>query len=1017
MKLPVLAIRHHQLTLLVSLILVLLGVVSFLTMPRSEDPIFDFPTITLTVVNPGANPSDMESLVVDPIESEINELEDLKHIKTSIEDGLVLVEVEFLFGSDPDEKHDDVVAAVNRVREQLPNSIRKLEVKKASPGEVGVLQLALTHDRSDYRALRHIGERLERKIEQVAGVKRVDLEALPELEVQLRVDPSKLYALGIGLDTVYQAVNSQQENLPGGHAHVGERRLTVRTSGDYQSLAEIENTVVTSRAGQPIYVRNLAQVEFNQGLPSYRARYRDRDALFLNVIQRQGSNIFDVTTAIDEVIAGIETTLPAGVALYRVAEQRDSVSSRVNGFFINLLQGLALVALACLLVLGRRPSVVVVTAVPVSIFIAIGWLDLTGFGLQQMSIVGLVIALGLLVDNAIVVTENVLRLQRQGLDADQAASRGSRQVALAVVSGTLTTVLSFVPMLMMQNGSGTFIRSMPVTVVLTLVASLVVALTLTPLMAKRMALSPTSRPRLQRGLDRLASGPYSRGLAWTLRHPLPVLMVAVLLTGSALMLFPKIGVSLFPKAEKSMLLVNLELAEGASFYRTQAVAETVADELLLEALVEDVAINIGRGHPRIYYNVNPSRQKPNFAQLLIKLNDSHLAVVEPFVERIRSSLDHYPGVQIRVKEFAQGPPTVAPISVRVLGEEWLAIRDASSRVVRLLDGIDGTVNVDNPIGKNQIDLKVDINRDKAAMVGLPLSQVDQNIRAALVGLQMGSYRDAQGDEFAIVLRSSNQHKPELEVFDTLKLKAQSGAMVPFNQIARLKLESGMPRLQHHNLERMARITADVRPGYNTEALTNRIIVELEKLSLPEGVRFAIGGEQASRKESFGGMAKALIIALLGIFTVLVMQFRSFTQPLIVLATIPFAATGAFFGLYLTGYTFSFTAFVGLTSLVGIVVNNAIILVDYANQLRQGGAELSEAILTSARTRMTPILLTSVTTIAGLLPLTLSGSSLWTPMGVAIIAGLLISTLLSLFVVPVLYRLFTPSRSIEVNDGR
>ncbi len=1010
MQLPILAIRNHQLTILVSFILVLLGLVSYNTMPRAEDPQLEFPVASIVVVNPGTTPSDMESLVVDPIEEVVNELEDIKHIKTSIEDGLARFEVEFLYGSDVDEKFDDVQSAVNSIRDELPAGIVKLDIKKISPSEVGILQIALSHEKGDFSILRRSSERLEKKLEKVSGVKRVDINAQADLQVQIQIKPAKLHALGLGLEQVQQAVNSAALNIPGGHVHAGQRRFSVLTSGDFKNLAEIENTIVSSVNGQPIYLRNIAQISINEGLPSYRAFYKNAPSVFLSVVQRSGSNIFDVTENIHKILTKYQKELPDGLELHIINDQSLSVDKRVSGFFSNLIQGLLLVALASLLVLGRGPSFVVVMAIPVSIFIAIGWLDLAGFALQQMSIVGLVIALGLLVDNAIVVAENVLRYRRLGLSPKQAAEKGSSQVGMAIVSGTLTTILSFFPMLLMQNGSGSFIRSMPVTVVLTLLASLFVALTLTPLLSSLLKKNP-KETKMQKRLDGIAEKQYSESLTWSLNHPKKILGIALGTFIFAFMLFPFIGVSLFPKAEKPMVLVNLELSEGASFEQTERAALKVEQQVREYDLVTDVVVNVGRGNPRIYYNINPNRQTPNFAQLLVKLSESDLAKVEPFVENMRIELNQYPGVKISIKEFNQGPPAIAPLLIRISGDDWKTIREGAAMVEKLVRDTAGTVNIDNAIGKHKIDLKLEINRDKAAMLGLPIHQIDQNIRASLVGLPVGIYKDEQGDEFTILLKSADSKQPQLHAFDTLMLRTQAGAMVPLKQVASIKLETSMPRFQHYNLDRTARITSDISSGFNTAQVTKEVIEKLNTLTLPSGVSFSMGGEQENRQESFGGMAKALIVALLGIFAVLVMQFRSFKQPLIVFSSIPFAATGAFFALFITGYTFSFTAFVGLTSLVGIVVNNAIILIDYANQkLLEGEGKLA-AIMGAAKTRMTPILLTTVTTIGGLLPLTLSGSTMWSPMGWAIIGGLLVSTLLTLFVVPVLYLLLTDEKAI------
>ena len=1004
MQLPEIAIRNHQFTWVVFLLLVLLGVVSFFTMPRSEDPQFDFSAAMIKVVNPGTTPLDMEKLVVDPLESALNELDDLREIKTSVEDGLAVIRVEFLYGTDPDDKYDDVVGAVARVRNQLPASVVALDIDKISPSDVSTLQLALVSERATYPELKKHADMLEQKLERVSGVKRVDIAALPALEVQIQVDQRKVNGLGISLDEIYAAVQSAAQNLPGGHANAGERRFTVRTSGDYESLEAIEKTVVRARSQRLIYLRDIATVSLTESLPSYRAHLNGEKAVFLSVVQRQGSQIFQVRDGIQRVLDQYtEKRLPAYIRLHSVMDQSLSVKRQIDGFFDNLNQGLILVAVLSLLVLGLRPALVVVAAVPLSIFIAIGWVDLAGFGLQQMSIVGLVIALGLLVDNAIVVVENVARHLRDGDSPADAAIRGSSQVAWAVTSGTLTTVLSFLPMLLLQNGSGTFMRAMPVTVVLTLFASLLIALTLTPLLASKLGQSAQSTTRAQHSLESFAAGVYLTWLKRALTYPKRVLFISLLMLVAALSLFPLIGVSLFPKAEKPMLLVNIDMPEGSSFDKTDAMAQRVETLVREQPLVVDIARNVGRGNPRIYYNTFPARQTVNYAQLFVTLSAHELDKVEPVVATLRQQVSAIAGAQITVKEFLQGPPVEAPVEIRIMGEELNEIQRVSHDVAAMMEQTPGVVGVDNPVGKYKVDLHVQINRDKAAMLGIPLSSIDRTIRTALVGIPMGVYRDDDGEEYDLVLRLSEYPRPELATFDDIQLATADGHLVPLLQVADIEPETSIARFQHFDTERMARVTSDVLPGYTTEAVTNAVVDKLQQYDWPDDVHFTVGGEQANRKKAFGGMAKALLLAVFGIFAVLVLQFRSFIQPLIVFAAIPFALIGALLALFITGYTFSFTAFIGLTSLVGIVVNNSIILVDYANQMRREGMEQLAAIAASAQTRFVPIVLTTLTTIGGLLPLTLSGSSMWSPMGWAIIGGLMVSTLLTLIVVPVLYR--------------
>ena len=1004
MQLPALAIRNHQFTWVVFLLLVVLGIVSFFTMPRSEDPQFDFSAAVIKVVNPGTTPLDMEKLVVDPIEEVINELEDLNNVKTNVEDGLAVIRAEFLYGTDPEEKFDDVVSAVSRIRDTLPGSIVALEIDKISPADVSILQMALVTDQADYLSLKRHAEAIEQKLERVAGVKRVDVEALPDLEVQIRVDQRQVNALGISLDEIFTAVKNSAQNLPGGHASGGDRRFTVRTSGDYQSLEQIRDTVIRGSQGKFIYLRDVAKVYLDETLPTYRAELNDQKAVFVSIVQRKGSQIFSVMEGVNTVVEEYRQKLPDDIQMHVVMDQSKSVERNISGFFTSLNQGLLLVGILSLIVLGLKPTLVVISAIPLSIFIAIGWVDLTGFGLQQMTIVGLVIALGLLVDNAIVVVENVSRHLRAGESPVEAAIKGSSQVAWAVASGTLTTVLSFLPMLLMQNGSGTFLRAMPVTVVVTLFASLLIALTLTPLLASKLGVSAKKTTRAQKKMESFADGTYSKTLIWALSKPYRIIGVSVALLIGSLALFPFIGVSLFPKAEKPMILVNIDMPEGTTFERTQLVAEKVVARVRKEELVKDVAMNVGRGNPRIYYNIMPSRQTVTFAQLFVTLNDSQLSAVEPLVERLRANVKDIPGVNITVKEFMSGPPVVAPVSIRVVGEELESIQRVSREIEDIVKSTEGAVGVENPMNKYKIDLKIKINRDKAAMLGVSMQQIDRTVRTALVGTTMGSYRDSEGEEFSMVLRLSQYEKPQIETFEYIKVRSETGQLIPLMQLAELKMETSIARFNHYNMERMTRVTADILPGYTAENVTNAVVAKLELYDWPEGMNYAVGGEQENRKKAFGGLMKAVLLAVFGIFAVLVLQFRSFIQPLIVFAAIPFALIGAFLALFLTGYTFSFTAFIGLTSLIGIVVNNSIILVDYANQMRREGAEKIEAIMTSAKTRFVPIVLTTLTTIGGLLPLTLSGSSMWSPMGWAVIGGLIVSTFLTLIVVPVLYQL-------------
>ncbi|MEM1095043.1 MAG: efflux RND transporter permease subunit [Bacteroidota bacterium] len=1014
MRIPKLALENYQFTLVLMLLLTLMGVVSLLTMPRLEDPTVNFPGVNVIAVYPGATPSDVEQLVVDPIEEALNGLDDMKDIETRMQDGLAVIGPEFLHGTDPDKIYDDVAQAVNNLRSELPDELVRLEVQKISPQDVNIVQLALVSEDASYRELTRLVEDLEQDLERVSGVRGIDTWAYPEEEVRVSVDLEKMRPLGLTLSHVTQAIQASSANIPGGNVDAGTRRFNIRTSGDYESLDDIRRTVITAAGDRIVYLNDIADVAYAYADETYLGRVDGERAVFLSGTQRAGTNIFDVTDRMKAVVSDFEATLPENVRLVTVFEQAESVAYQVNGFFRNLMQGLLLVGLIALLALGYRAASIVIIAIPISIFIAINWLDLTGFALQQISIVGLVIALGLLVDNAIVVTENINRFIGMGYSRNEAALKGTGQIGWAVVSSTATTMLSFLPMLILQSATGDFVRTMPLTVIYALGASLIVSLTLTPFLASRFLkakpktedAAPKRPNAFQRGMQRVVSGPYTAMLSGALRRPWAVLGAAITIFVGSLALFPIVGVSLFPKAEKPLLMVDINLPEGSALTRTDAVTQDVEGFLAEHPHIDGYTTNVGHGNPRIYYNLFPKSETPTYSQIVVNLDSRSPDVSSATMRDLREAFDRYPGADIQVSEFLQGPPLNAPIAFRITGDDLSVIERLAGEVEDIVAQTAGTINVDNASARRKTDLHVAINRDKAGLLGVPLVEADQTVRASIAGMPVARFRDTDGEDYDVVVRLPIDERPTLDDFDQISVASVTGARIPLRQIATIEFASGPSEIRHFELERNALVTADVDTEYNVAEVTGQIIEQLEAMEWPAGYTYMVSGEQESREESFGGMGQALLVALLGIFGVLVLQFRSFSQPMIVFAAIPFAITGAVFALFLTGYSFSFMAFVGLTSLIGIVVNNSIILVDYANQLRAEGASIAKAVQEASATRFTPILLTTLTTIGGLLPLTLQNSTLWSPLGWAIIGGLAVSMLLTLFVVPVLYKLFT-----------
>lgn len=1012
MRLPELAIENHQFTIIIISLLIINGIAAYLNMPRSEDPQVSPAGSSVIVVIPGANPVDIEELAVDPIEEVLNELEDIKEIATSAENGLAVIHIEFLSGSDPDEKYSDVVQKVNSIRNELPPEMARFEIKKWSVSDVKIIQAAIISEDASYRDLEKEAERLKKEFERVPGIRQVEAWAYPEQEVRIAVDFDKISYYNISLTKVINAIQSRNANIPGGHLDILGRRFTIQSSGSYESIDEIKNTVVHAGRNQVVHLKDIADVDFDYQDITYKARFKDKRAVFISASQKENTNIYDIFEGLYEKMDAFKKELPGNMSLQIVFDQSESVSNRVNGFFSNLLQGLILVGLVVFFAVGLRASSIVILVIPISILIAIGLLDISDYGLQQMSIAGLVIALGLLVDNAIVVTENISRFMRLGYSPREAAVKGTQQVGWAIVSATLTTLLAFVPMIMMQNITGDFIRSMPLTVVFALSASLLISLTLTPYISEKFIQSDnedkSKDSRFRKWLNRFIESTYRKWLLTALDRPGRIITAAVLLLIMAVAAFGLfVGVSFFPKAEKPQLMINIELPEGSSIARTDEAAQYVESVLRKKPEVRHYAANIGHGNPRIYYNSFTKNEKSNYAQIFVELYEYEPVTFSAFIDELRDTFSTYPGAKIEVKEFEQGPPVDAPIAIRIIGENLDELDRIAADVEQMIRTTDGVININNPLSTTKTDLHVRINEAKAGMLGVPIVEIDRAVRAAIAGLNVSKFRDASGKEYKIVIRLPMNKKADITDFDKIKVASYSGAQIPLKQLATVTFKSNPMRVNHYNLERNVMLTADVVRGVSVDEATQTIVEKLQQYDFAKGYRYYIGGELESREESFGGMFQAIMIAIIGIFAVLVLQFRSYSQPLIVFAAIPLAIVGSILALLITGYSFSFTAFVGLTSLIGIVINNSIILVDYTNQLRLEGKDMLSALRIAGETRFVPIILTTATTIGGLLPLTLRGGTLWAPMGWTIIGGLLLSTMLTLIVAPVLYKVFSP----------
>lgn len=1008
MKITDFSVKNYQFTLIVFVMLIAIGLNSLFNMPRGEDPDFQAPQFNVVVIYPGTSPKDMEQLVVDPIEKKVNELDDIKRIRSQINDGLGIITVEFKYETDPDKKYQDMVREMDAIRPELPADVFDIDVMKFSPSDVNIIQVALMSETAPYKDLEEWSKKLKERLEKIKSLKNVDNWAFPQQQVRISLNLEKMSQQKIALNRVIGAIQSENVNIPGGSIDMGTKKYNIKTSGDYKIIEEIKNTIVASAGGKSVYVKDLADVSFDYEEQNYIARLNGKRGVFVTASRKMGTNIFDVEKEMKTVLDQFQKELPKSIVYEQSFDNAASVHTRLDHFSNDFAIAIFLVLLT-LLPLGFRAGLVVMISIPLSLAIGLFILDLFGFTINQLSIVGFVVALGLLVDDSIVVVENIERYLRSGYSKREAAMVATKQIGLAVLGCTATLIFAFLPLLFLPEGAGDFIRSLPAAVVATVLASLFVSLTIIPFLSSRI-LSNHTNPEgniFLRGLKKLISGSYRRLLHRALARPYITLMVALAIFIGAIALVPVVGFSVFPASEKPMFMINIETPLGTSLSTTDSVARYVEKNIKTIPDLKNYATNVGHGNPRIYYNVINVGNADNKAQLFVQLKETPPDEKRKLIDQLRIKFKDYPNAKIEVKDFEQGPPVEAPIAIRLFSENLDTLRALSFRVENLLKKTEGTMYVGNDLTTLKTDIKVKVNKEKAGMLGVAVSEVDKTIRMAVTGLNIGTFREDDGDDYNINITLPHENKQTFDVFKKIYVASYNGALIPLNQIAEIQFQTSPTNIKHYDKDRYTVVTAFVQSGYNTAKVTDGVLKQLDAMQFPKDAHYVAAGDIEASQESFGGLGTIILITVFGLLGILILEFKTFKGTLIVLSVIPLGIIGAVAALLLSGNTFSFVAVIGLIALIGIEVKNSILLVDYTDQLRRDGKTINEAIEEAGETRFIPIILTTLTAIGGLIPLVLESNPLYSPLALVIIGGLISSTLLTRVVTPVLYKLLAP----------
>lgn len=1017
MKITNFAVKNYQFTLIIFVLVAVVGLLTLFTMPRSEDPTTHPPQYLVTVIYPGTSPKDMEEQVVKPIENKIYGLENIDKILTTVEDGVAAIQIKFKYGVDVDNKYQEISTEINALKNgELPKDIYQIKTEKIASSDVKIIQVALISNTASSKILRDNADKLKTQLEKITNLREVKYTGMPEQEIRIDMQLDKLAQLKIPLNLVMGSLQSEAANIPGGSINIDSKVFNVKTSGKFKNVEDVANTIIYNSNGKIIYLKDVAHVSYMDGTINHITRINGQRCILVTSSMKNNVDISQVKKEYTPVLEQFSKTLPQNIKMVKNFDQADMVSKRLGHLGFDF--GLAiLLVVVTLLPLGFRPSLIVMISIPLSLALGLIAMNLLGFSLNQLSIVGLVVALGLLVDDSIVVVENIERWLREGHSRKDAILKGTKQIGAAVVGCTATLVIAFLPLAFLPDMAGEFIRSLPMAIITSVLASMIVALTLVPFIGSKILKTHTHGEGnyFLKKLQGFLTWSYRGIMPLALKWPKVTISMSIALSVLAFLLFPLAGFKLFPTSEKPMFLINIKMPLQANIPESDKAAKLVEMELKKHKEIVYYTSNVGKGNPQIYYNVHQQDIKPDFAQIFVQLEEETSPNDKTeLIKTLRSKFTDFPYAKIEVKDFEQGTPIEANIVVRIFGENQDTLRSLSFKVEELLRKHPGTFFINNELNAYKSDVKIKIDKAKARTLGVLTSDIDKVIRLAVAGLTVGDYIDDRGDSRNVVITIPRDKFSNLNALKNLYVNNIQGAPIQIDQIATIGMETSPTAINHFNKSRFAKVTSLTKDNVLANDILKDIVPELNKLKMPKGYYYKLSGEAESEGDALGGNFLSVIILSTFLFiAVLLLQFKTFKGIIIVLSIIPLGVLGGVIFLLITGNPMSLVSIIGFIGLSGIQVKNSLLLVDFTNQLREEGKSIDEAIHIAGETRFLPVVLTSITAICGLIPIAMNPNPQIAPLAIVLIGGLISSTILSRIVTPVMYKLIPPQLNEKI----
>ncbi len=1023
MKIPEFSVNRKVTTAMMAMILVVLGFISYTRLGLDFFPELEFPTVSVVTTYSGASPEDIENTITRPLEQVINTVGNVKKVNSITSEGVSVIMVEFEWGTNLDFATQDIREQLSQFRSFLPEEASDPLVVKFNISQFPIIFYGITGNLPTLELKDLIEDEVARRLERIEGVASAQVFSMDEREILVELDPAALEAYKLSVDQIIASLSLENLNLPGGRVVERQTEFLVRTLGEFQSVEDIQEVIVgVTSMGTPIYLRDVGEVRDTLKDFRYRARIQGQKGVFLFVSKRSGANTVLTTNAIKKELAKIRESLPPDIEFYVAMDQADMIQKVINRTANNALVG-GILAMIFILVFLRnwRPTVTIFLAIPLSIITTFIAFYLAGYTINLMTLGGLALGIGMLVDNAVVVIENIFRHLEEGADREKAAKKGASEVGMAITASTLTTIAVFFPMVFARGITGQLTRGLALAIAFSLVSSLFVALTVVPMVAslifkanRNNQINGSPEKKKSKRVHRMREI-YRGILLRSLRRRRWVLAGVFGLFVISLLIIPFMGTEFMPPMDRSMLILSVKLPVGSTIEETDRVLHLVEDILAQEPDVQIVTAQAGsqaEDNPtEAAGELNPTGPHEGiiWAGLVDKKN-RQLSDLE-LNEKIRAKLPSLEGVKFEVVDIGQMFMGGArnPVEIKIFGQEIPLLKEIAETIVSRIKDVEGLRDLKHSLSEAKPEYHLRINRDEASRLGIKVSQVAQTIQTAALGRVATRYRSGN-EEYDIRVRFKEEFRDNLEDILRIPILTPTGQIIPVGQIARLEPGEGPIKITRENQAREVTVTANIA-GRDLGSVIQDIKAQLKDLEtqLPRGYFIEYGGQYEEMQDAFIIMAGAFLLAILLVYMIMASQFESFLHPFVIMFTVPLSLIGVIIALLIAGKPVSLPVLIGFVMLAGIAVNNGIVMVDYINQLKRRGVEPAEAILQGCTVRLRPVLITALTTILGMLPMALTtseGASFRAPMAITVMGGLAATTLLTLFVIPAIYSLVT-----------